>query len=131
MTDRTDRTAEEDALVEIAEPATNDDPTGVEEIDRGEPLIPADSPTAVQAFGTTAEEQRRGESLDRRLAEEEPDTGERPRHGHDVADEETDVDAEDAAMRVVEGPDLLPGAVDDPVDHYVEEADGEEEPDQR
>lgn len=126
MTDRTDRTEREDELIEIADAHTNDDPTGVEEIDRGEPLIPADSPMAVQAFGTTAEEQRRGESFDRRLAEEEPDAGERP--GREPGDEEeADVDAEDAAMRVVDGPDLLPGAVDDPVDHYVEDAAEDEE----
>lgn len=121
MTDRSDRTEREEELADIADPPASDDPTGVEEIDQGEPLTPADAPIAVQAFGTTAEEQRRGESLDRRLSEEEPDEGERPRRQREEAD--TDVDAEDTALRVVDGPDLLPGAVDDPVDHYVEEAD--------
>lgn len=33
-----------------------------------------DLPLGVEEFGTTAEEQRAGESLDRRLAREEPDT---------------------------------------------------------
>jgi hypothetical protein len=35
--------------------------------------LPADRPQAVAAFGTTAEEQRAGESLDYRLSQEEPD----------------------------------------------------------
>ena len=35
--------------------------------------LPADEPLAVDEFGTTAEEQRQGEGLDRRLAREEPD----------------------------------------------------------
>jgi hypothetical protein len=36
--------------------------------------LPADEPVAAGDFGTTAEEQLRGEPLDRRLWEEEPDT---------------------------------------------------------
>lgn len=36
--------------------------------------LPADAPTAVDRTGVTAEEQRAGESLDARLAQEEPDT---------------------------------------------------------
>lgn len=127
MTDRTAHTERDEELADIAEPPASGDPTGVEEIDQAEPLAPADSPVGVQAFGTTAEEQRRGESLDRRLAEEEPDTGDRPRSGSDDESADVDVDAEDAAMRVVDGPDLLPGAVDDPVDHYVEDAEEAEE----
>ena len=35
--------------------------------------LPSDHPVAVDRFGTTAEEQRVGEGLDRRLAQEEPD----------------------------------------------------------
>lgn len=35
--------------------------------------LPADHPVAVDRFGTTAAEQRAGQSLDARLAEEEPD----------------------------------------------------------
>jgi hypothetical protein len=36
--------------------------------------LPADEPVAVNDYGTTAAEQRRGEPLDARLAREEPDT---------------------------------------------------------
>jgi hypothetical protein len=35
--------------------------------------VPGDEPTAVEDFGTTAEEVFEGESLDGRLAREEPD----------------------------------------------------------
>ncbi|MFB9837580.1 DUF5709 domain-containing protein [Actinoallomurus acaciae] len=35
--------------------------------------VPGDEPVAVEDFGTTAEEQRAGESLDGRLSREEPD----------------------------------------------------------
>jgi Family of unknown function (DUF5709) len=38
--------------------------------------LPGDRPIAVDDFGTTAEEQREGESLDGRLSREEPDVGE-------------------------------------------------------
>jgi uncharacterized protein DUF5709 len=37
--------------------------------------VPGDEPMAVEEFGTTAEEQRAGESLDGRLSREEPDVG--------------------------------------------------------
>lgn len=37
--------------------------------------IPGDEPMAVDDYGTTAEEQREGESLDGRLRREEPETG--------------------------------------------------------
>lgn len=121
MTDRTN----DDELADVGDAPASDDPTGVEQIEQGEPLIPTDSPVAVQSFGITAEEQRRGPSLDRRLDEEEADVGERPRDTG--PEEDQDADAEDVAMHVVEGADRLPGAVDDPVDHYVEDAVEEEE----
>jgi Family of unknown function (DUF5709) len=38
--------------------------------------VPGDRPIALDDFGTTAEEQREGESLDGRLSREEPDVGE-------------------------------------------------------
>jgi hypothetical protein len=38
--------------------------------------VPGDRPIAVDDFGTTAEEQSEGESLDGRLSREEPDVGE-------------------------------------------------------
>jgi hypothetical protein len=40
--------------------------------------LPADEPVAVNRYGTTPEEQRRGTPLDQRLAEEEPDFGADP-----------------------------------------------------
>ena len=36
-------------------------------------LVPGDAPVAADEYGTTAEEQHRGEPLDTRLAREEPD----------------------------------------------------------
>jgi hypothetical protein len=50
--------------------------------------LPADRPVAVDRFGTTAEEQRRGNRLDQRLAEEEPDVG--PDDGRDRPGSEED-----------------------------------------
>jgi hypothetical protein len=38
--------------------------------------LPGDRPIALEDFGTTAEEQSEGESLDGRLSREEPDVGE-------------------------------------------------------
>jgi Family of unknown function (DUF5709) len=37
--------------------------------------VPGDEPVALEDFGTTAEEEREGESLDGRLSREEPDVG--------------------------------------------------------
>jgi len=47
-------------------------------------VFPADRPQALDEFGLTAEEQRRGEPLARRLAREEPDVGDEwsPGGGH-------------------------------------------------
>ena len=50
-------------------------------VDRGvddvldEGYSPPERPLGLDAYGTTAAEQREGETLDQRLAEEEPDTG--------------------------------------------------------
>lgn len=41
--------------------------------DPEESPLPGEEPAGLDAYGTTAEEQRAGESLDRRLAREEPD----------------------------------------------------------
>ncbi|MFM7718446.1 MAG: hypothetical protein ACKO8G_02990 [Actinomycetota bacterium] len=87
-----------------------------EPIDEGELIDAPDAPSAAQRFGITVAEQRRGEPLALRLAEEEPEAGEAP------TVEETDQDAEDAAVRVVGSADELGGATDDPVDHYLEGA---------
>jgi hypothetical protein len=58
----------------------DDDSTAYDEVDSGRwadgpdpAALPADHAQAVTKFGTTAEEQRAGESLDYRLAQEEPD----------------------------------------------------------
>ena len=64
----------------------DDEQTGDGDLD-----VPMDEPLGVDRFGTTAEEQREGASLDRRLAAEQPDAA-LPR--------DPDVPAEEAAMRI-------------------------------
>ncbi|MFC7529149.1 DUF5709 domain-containing protein [Actinoplanes sp. GCM10030250] len=58
----------------------DDDSTAYDDVETGRSAdgpdpaaLPADRPQAVDRFGTTAEEQRAGESLDYRLSQEEPD----------------------------------------------------------
>jgi hypothetical protein len=58
----------------------DDDSTAYDDVSTGRwadgpdpAALPADRPQAVDRFGTTAEEQRAGESLDYRLSQEEPD----------------------------------------------------------
>jgi len=58
----------------------DDDSTAYDDVDTGRwadgpdpAALPADHPQAVNRFGTTAEEQRVGESLDDRLSQEVPD----------------------------------------------------------
>ena len=66
--------------------------------------LPGDDPTAVDDFGTTIDEQIRGESLDDRLAREEPEPVEDPLRPRAV-DEPVDggyVEGEDAVGRLVE-----------------------------
>lgn len=77
--------------------------------------LPGDEPAAVDDFGTTAEEQRRGESLDGRLRREEPETtaGEdaeeqpaaRPAGRIVEADEGARPDTEKDAVAYEAGPD--------------------------
>ena len=71
--------------------------------------VPGDDPVAVDDFGTTAEEQREGESLDGRLSREEPEpalgpAGEEPRRaGRLVQDDEgvrDDTESEEVATDV-------------------------------
>lgn len=111
----------------------DDDPEG----DPGEELEAmieqADHAFGSESFGTTAEEQERGESLDQRLAEEQPS---RPTVDAELAIEDTDEpddeselvgDAsiehdpfaapEEAGMTVR---DDAPGGIDNPNDEYVE-----------
>src|SRR6266498_3120017 len=96
----------------------------------------ADRPFASDSFGTTAEEQEEGESLDQRLAEERPDTPtvdvQLAIEDFDAPDEEKEmvgraslehdhfVAPEEAAMTVR---DRAPGAVDHPDEHEVEPSD--------
>lgn len=113
-------TEDEDVRLEIeSQPDDEDDPAGVHQVEEGGSVLDSDTPDApmaVQEFGVTAEEQRRGEPLGRRLDEEEPEAAMSPRDA-----EEGDGDAEDAAMHVVGSVDELPGATADPVDHYLED----------
>jgi hypothetical protein len=58
----------------------DDDSTANDDVDTGRwadgpdpAALPSDAPLAVDRFGTTAEEQRAGESLNARLLQEEPD----------------------------------------------------------
>jgi hypothetical protein len=58
----------------------DDDSTAYDDVESGREAdgpdpaaLPADHPLAVDRFGTTAQEQRIGQSLDDRLAQEEPD----------------------------------------------------------
>jgi hypothetical protein len=102
----------------------------------------ADRAFASESFGTTAEEQEEGESLDQRLAEELPD---RPVVDVQLAIEDFDspddeaemvgqaslehdpfVAPEEAAMTVR---DEAPGAVDHPDHHSVERDDESDEED--
>jgi hypothetical protein len=99
-------------------------------------VVPRDEPRAVEENGTTAEEQREGESLDERLAREEDEDGPGSRESAGTLAEEgsglTDVEkdevgeqaeaaegrsAEEEALRVE--PEA-PGGTDRP-DSYVEE----------
>jgi hypothetical protein len=96
----------------------------------------ADHPFATESFGTTAEEQEEGESLDQRLAEERPEKSpldvQLAIEDYDAPDEEKQlvgqaslehdpfVAPEEAAMTVR---DRAPGAVDHPEDPEIESDD--------
>ena len=101
-------------------------------------VVPRDTPRALDEHGTTAEEQREGESLDERLEREQPDGPPGPEpgsvvpveEGSGLTDEEKDEvapageapegrSAEEEAVRIE---DEAPGGVDGP-DSYVEEED--------
>ncbi|WP_283137739.1 DUF5709 domain-containing protein [Rhizohabitans arisaemae] len=62
--------SEDDGVLQPADSLETDD-LRADPLDTG--LIPPDRWSAGQKFGTTADEQRQGESLDQLLAEEEPD----------------------------------------------------------
>jgi hypothetical protein len=101
-----------------------------------EPTTPPDEARASDDWGTTADEQRRGEPLEQQLTEEtrygEP--AGRPRGGRllddgsedtedelvaeaSTEDEDADLSAEEAALRI----DPSPGGLTDHPDDYVED----------
>jgi len=129
-----DESSEDEGIPEMEGPPdrqreTSDSPAGM--------VIPRDQPVAVDDHGTTAAEQREGESLEERLAEEEPNRvsathreqagrlAEDDPAGRDsekdlVGDEVDDTEgltAEEGAMRVQ---DSAPGATNHPDDYVAE-----------
>lgn len=60
-------------------------------VDPEQPALPAEEPIAVTDFGTTVDEQLRGESIDGRLAREEPEPQEDPLRPRDVDEPAEDV----------------------------------------
>lgn len=88
-----------------------DEPSADEQLDQG--YSPPEKPLAVNRTGTTANEQREGESLDQRLDEEVPDVGVPEGDGigdePDKAGEPVDEQAgEDRAGRIVGGDQGVP-----------------------
>jgi hypothetical protein len=71
MTDRPDELPEDDGVLEPID-TLDDDDLRADVLDTG--IDPGEGYRGATRFGTTAEEERRGESLDQLLAEEEPDT---------------------------------------------------------
>ncbi|HEX2025647.1 MAG TPA: DUF5709 domain-containing protein [Actinomycetota bacterium] len=130
--DREDRSPEDEGIPDIGRPHPLQRETGDEGL-----LLPGDEPVAVDDPGTTAAEQREGESLEERLEEEAPDVepGRRRPPGRlreegwgltdqekdqiaDEAEDDTDgATAEESAMRVEDDP----GGLTDGSDSYVED----------
>jgi Family of unknown function (DUF5709) len=103
--------------------APGDDP-----LDRG--VVAPQRWSAGMRFGSTAEEQRAGESLDQLLAEEEPEVGAGddeldPGQDEDFGWDENATDADIARLRADEGPDPRAGRLvaDDEGAHADAEAD--------
>ena len=91
-----------------------DDPTSLEEAEAEGRVPIGEEPTAVQRFGTTAEEQRRGDTLAHRLLEEEPDVAgvaapAPPPQLTAVGDASPDAEDDDADLTA----DVAPGDADD------------------
>jgi hypothetical protein len=105
----TDETRHESADLEDYETDdpydTLDGPLGDDPLDRG--VAPPERWSAGIRYGTTADEQERGESLDQLLAEEEPDAGPEIDDDDDEEDEELEAEAvagdEDVAEEDVDG----------------------------
>jgi hypothetical protein len=131
---------EDEGIPDHGGPAPGKQETG----DQQEGLLPpADEPRAAEGFGTTAEEQREGEPLDEKLAEEasdqegesppglgrlvEPGSGRGDEEKEEIAeeaeDDRTGLSAEEAAMRDEEEPEGLSGGPD----RYVDDETPEEQ----
>jgi|SRR5919108_3680977 hypothetical protein len=132
--DQAEVTPEDEGIPEHGGPAPGKRETG----DSQEGLLtPGDEPRAADRFGTTAEEQREGETLDEKLAEERPDrrpqrstsmgrlvepgSGVTDREKEEVAEEAEEdrsgLSPEETAMREEEEPK---GLTDGP-DQYVQD----------
>ena len=104
---------------------TLDGNPGNDPLDRG--VIPPERWSAAMRFGSTADEQDEGESLDQLLAEEEPDVvsevdDERP---EDIAGDEDAADEDVDGLLLDDGPDPRAGRLvaEDEGGHPVAEAD--------
>jgi Family of unknown function (DUF5709) len=91
---------------------TLDGAPGDDPLDRG--VVPPERWSAGTRFGTTGEEQEEGESLDRLLAEEEPDpaldvTEDEPEDIEDVEDDEDAGDEDVDGLLLDDGPDPRAG----------------------
>src|SRR5215472_6474576 len=98
----------EDYAVQDAYDTLDGDP-GDDPLDRG--VIPPQRWSAGMRFGSTAEEQREGESLDRLLAEEEPDVAFDGDDGRpeDIAGDEDAADEDVDGLLLDDGPDPRAG----------------------
>jgi len=114
----------EDYAVQDAYDTLDGDP-GDDPLDRG--VIPPQRWSAGMRFGSTAEEQREGESLDRLLAEEEPDVAFDVDDGRpeDIAGDEDAADEDVDGLLLDDGPDPRAGRLvaEDEGAHPVGEAD--------
>jgi len=72
-----------------------------DELDRG--YSPPERPRGVESFGTTAEEQHQGESLEQRIAQEVPD----PNTAYGAPDNESGLDDEDEDRVGGDDPDSI------------------------
>jgi hypothetical protein len=89
---------------------TLDGPPGDDPLDRG--VVAPDRWSAAMRFGSTADEQEEGESLDQLLAEEEPDVGAEEDDDDEDEDDDWDENATDDDIRRFEdedGPDPRAG----------------------
>ncbi|EME21137.1 hypothetical protein G418_13064 [Rhodococcus qingshengii BKS 20-40] len=66
----------EDGPGDTLNPSESVDSEEIHNHDGDDAVDPPDGWTAADKFGTTPREQREGETMDQRLAEEEPDVGE-------------------------------------------------------